>query len=92
MGVGTNAARIGGLAVALGIGAAVVAGHGVAWADPWGELRVRVVIDEFNLDGFVHVDRPPQRSVVDVNTPPPPCLVEDTGGLVDRIGADTARR
>ena len=37
MGVGTNAARIGGLAVALGIGAAVVAGHGVAWADPSGE-------------------------------------------------------
>ena len=37
MGVGTNAARIGGLAVALGIGAAVVAGNGVAWADTSGE-------------------------------------------------------
>ena len=37
MGVGTNPGRIGGLAVALGIGAAIVAGHGVAWADPSGE-------------------------------------------------------
>ena len=37
MGVGTNAARIGGLAVALGIGAAVVAGNGVARADTSGE-------------------------------------------------------
>ena len=37
MGAGTNAARIGGLAVALGIGAAVVAGNGVARADTSGE-------------------------------------------------------
>lgn len=33
MGAGAYVGRIGGLAVALGIGAAVVAGHGVAWAD-----------------------------------------------------------
>ena len=37
MGVATNAGRIGGLAVALGIGAAVVVRHGVASADPSAE-------------------------------------------------------
>ena len=36
MGAGADVGRIGGLAVALGIGAAVVTGHGVASADPAG--------------------------------------------------------
>ena len=41
--------RVGGLAVALGVGAAVVTGHGVAWAETSDSVSPspRIVVDEF---------------------------------------------
>ena len=49
--------RIGGLAVALGIGSAVVAGHGVAFADTSGESGSESPLVEFVVDGSVRLDR-----------------------------------
>ena len=70
MGASAYIGRVGGLAVALGIGAAVAAGQGVAWAGPTGS-DPSATEPPPSADGDVGPDPGEAPSALDANTPEP---------------------